>query len=81
LLDQASLVLIFALLPTYQDHPHTAASCWGFQRQPCGEESVSGPVIGQTGVSCSAFVLFDSSIYGLRRLFTTISPDAKRFFI
>ena len=33
------------------------------------------------GVSRSAFVFVYSSSYGLRRLFTTISPVAKRLFV
>jgi hypothetical protein len=50
----------------------------GFERQPCGEGSVGGPVVGVDSVSCSAFVLFGFSIYGLRRLFTIIFPGTKR---
>ncbi len=53
----------------------------GFERQPCGEGSVGGPVVGVDGVSRSAFVFIDLSIYLFRRLLTASSPIAKRPFV
>ncbi len=49
-------IVLFLRLPiTHHGHPHTAASCLGFQRQPCGEGSVGGPVVGVAGVIGPAF--------------------------
>ncbi len=52
----------------------------GFARQPCGKESVGGPVVGVDGVSRSAFVFIAYSIYLFRRLLTTSSQVTKSLF-
>jgi hypothetical protein len=43
--------------------------------------ALGGPVVGVDGVSRSAFVFIDCSIYNLHRLLTTLSQHVKRLFV
>lgn len=52
----------------------------GFERQPCGEGSVGGPVVGVAGVMGIPFQFIIASLtFGFRRLFSAASGSPKVF--